>query len=769
MDQMDIDHTVDVPDTPDRLAARGINGRNSFTEENHCSSMPCHSGQQKLFDEGSKDQPMVIDSGSRKHSRRPPKCTSISSNSQHPINSTAFPPASSSSSRNALLFRKGATEKNPSYQSHDSAHIQHLRTARPSCISKSSSSQDDSSVDLTEKNLRRPVTGKVSPSRIPGNSHIEFRKLSGLANGASSSLGRRDFMIASRSACEGTDNVSRVGSNIAFGEGVEFDGNIQNKHAGFLSFDPIASPRVNKQKRLVRNGCISPNNIAMAKQLAGKDANGSTTVANNNHGSMEPTSPHTSVDIGELVAEDNDIHTGKGKGVISHPCSSQGPIGNKNLHSRSSMSLKGHSMETSDHIRASGRSIEEAGEWRSTRYRTREMSRASPDEEQCLIRETDALRSSSQRHGNRLERREKGTNVATGDDYSKDQTLVSSKHVSTQPLRESASDPRARTGRLNGPHCSTRTLIKRQKQGSTSSSCGDCSTSVSDDPEVMCLSSSANAPPLRATSSGVSNLHPIIEVDEFSPQPRRNDHDEDARARQVEADEMLARELQEQLYNEVPVFGVEEVDEHIALALQHRDDSDHGFSQARHPVLSARDSLMSNLRRQSQSRSSSNVPRRGSLGRTSTLGRMTRLRSRFPGQPRTILPSRGRTSLFPPGMDVDMRMRILGALEEVSDMGVSTGILQAQRDFNENDYEMLLALDENNDQHGGAPIHLINGLPQSTVQSDNFEEACAICLDTPTIGDIIRHLPCLHKFHKDCIDPWLRRRTSCPVCKSSIT
>ncbi|KAL2242556.1 UNVERIFIED_CONTAM: hypothetical protein Sindi_0373600 [Sesamum indicum] len=333
MDQMDIDHTVDVPDTPDRLAARGINERNSFTEENHCSSVPCHSRQQKIFDEGSKDQPMVIDSGSRRHCRRPPKCMSSSSNSQHPINSTAFSLGSSSSSRNALLFRKGATEKNPSYQSHDSA--QHLRTAIPSCISKSSSSQDDSFTDLPEKNLRRPVTIKVSPSRIPGNSHAEFRKLSGLVNGTSSSHGQRDFMTASHGASEGTDSVSRVGSNIASGEGVESAGNIQNKHNGFLSFDPIASPRINKQKRLVRNGCISPNNIAKAKQLAGKDANGSTTDANNDHGSVAPTSPHTSVDIRELVTEDNDYHTGKGKGVISIPCSSQGPdIGNKNLHRR---------------------------------------------------------------------------------------------------------------------------------------------------------------------------------------------------------------------------------------------------------------------------------------------------------------------------------------------------------------------------------------------------------------------------------------------------
>ncbi|ESR33845.1 hypothetical protein CICLE_v10006228mg [Citrus x clementina] len=121
-------------------------------------------------------------------------------------------------------------------------------------------------------------------------------------------------------------------------------------------------------------------------------------------------------------------------------------------------------------------------------------------------------------------------------------------------------------------------------------------------------------------------------------------------------------------------------------------------------------------------------------------------------------------------MDLDMRLDILEALESAVDFGdlETRHVSQLQREFNENDYEMLLALDENNHQ-SGASANQINSLPLSTVQTDNFEEACAICLDNPSIGDSIRHLPCLHKFHKDCIDPWLSRRPSCPVCKSSIT
>lgn len=47
-------------------------------------------------------------------------------------------------------------------------------------------------------------------------------------------------------------------------------------------------------------------------------------------------------------------------------------------------------------------------------------------------------------------------------------------------------------------------------------------------------------------------------------------------------------------------------------------------------------------------------------------------------------------------------------------------------------------------------------------------QACCICLAKYLNNDELRELPCLHLFHKDCVDKWLRINASCPLCKAEV-
>ncbi|XP_010229606.1 putative RING-H2 finger protein ATL71 [Brachypodium distachyon] len=45
---------------------------------------------------------------------------------------------------------------------------------------------------------------------------------------------------------------------------------------------------------------------------------------------------------------------------------------------------------------------------------------------------------------------------------------------------------------------------------------------------------------------------------------------------------------------------------------------------------------------------------------------------------------------------------------------------------------------------------------------------CSVCLDNYDEGDVLQVLPdCGHLFHRECVDPWLRRHPTCPVCRTS--
>jgi len=50
---------------------------------------------------------------------------------------------------------------------------------------------------------------------------------------------------------------------------------------------------------------------------------------------------------------------------------------------------------------------------------------------------------------------------------------------------------------------------------------------------------------------------------------------------------------------------------------------------------------------------------------------------------------------------------------------------------------------------------------------DKEDATCSVCLTTFEGGEKLRMLPCLHRFHKDCVDQWLARKTFCPLCKAN--
>jgi len=58
-------------------------------------------------------------------------------------------------------------------------------------------------------------------------------------------------------------------------------------------------------------------------------------------------------------------------------------------------------------------------------------------------------------------------------------------------------------------------------------------------------------------------------------------------------------------------------------------------------------------------------------------------------------------------------------------------------------------------------------LKEKSLTTEDYTK-CSICIGEYQNEEEVRTLPCLHYFHKECIDQWLQKNRVCPICKTSI-
>ncbi|TKY67371.1 E3 ubiquitin-protein ligase SDIR1 [Spatholobus suberectus] len=130
---------------------------------------------------------------------------------------------------------------------------------------------------------------------------------------------------------------------------------------------------------------------------------------------------------------------------------------------------------------------------------------------------------------------------------------------------------------------------------------------------------------------------------------------------------------------------------------------------------------------------------------------------------------------MPPSIAIATRGRL---------QGLRLQLALLDREFDELDYDTLRALDSDNasstrsmteEEINALPTHTYkvpikqeSGGTEAVVNGTVEELTCTICLDQVKRGELVRSLPCLHQFHANCIDPWLRQQGTCPVCKFRI-
>lgn len=84
------------------------------------------------------------------------------------------------------------------------------------------------------------------------------------------------------------------------------------------------------------------------------------------------------------------------------------------------------------------------------------------------------------------------------------------------------------------------------------------------------------------------------------------------------------------------------------------------------------------------------------------------------------------------------------------------------------DYRMFDELNALNGERLAPPASkaAVDALKNELISNNGIQ--CPICLKEHSAGETVKKMPCKHKFHSDCILPWLAKTNSCPLCRHEL-